>query len=138
MNAVIFNRAAAAAGILALAFAVLVGGASQSTAEGPSETECQDAFDDSSASTYCPNPSISVSDSKCDVSASCSVTVTLNFSDADSVERTYTPSLSAVISEPDLERMNVCFGKNSAGKWGAYVVLGCRHKPGDHCRGRGE
>ena len=125
MNAVVFNRAAAAAGILAFAFAVLVGGVSQSTADAPTQTECSEAWDESPAADYCSNTTISVAEEECDVTASCSVEVTLNFTNGATDSKIYTPSVDLATSLGKVDDIDICFYTNPSGKWVAYTRVGC-------------
>ena len=109
-------------GMLALAVAVLLGGPLD-PAEAKSAKQCTltvsdctgDWNENASARPYCPSPTIAVSDCKCDLDGSCSITATVTAADGTVSSTTWTPSLDMIARPDQVDDIDVCFSKNSAG-----------------------
>lgn len=118
-NALPFSRAAATAGIIAVAFGMLVAGASDSSAERrPTLTaaNCTSEWNrNSAARTYCSNPTISVTDNQCELDGSCSITATVTDADGGTADTTWTPSMDLTLEKNKVSGIDICFKKNSAG-----------------------
>ena len=118
-NALPLRRAAATAGIVALALGMLVAGTSESSAQGQQTLtveQCTSEWNrNGNARTYCSNPTISVTGNECELDGSCSITATVTDADGSTASTTWTPSMDLTLERSKVSDIDICFKKNSAG-----------------------
>ena len=78
------------------------------------------------AESYCTTPTFTVSDCNCEVEATCSVTADVIAPNGTRTSTTWTPSLDMTVSSHQVDDIDICFKKNSAGTaFTATLKTGC-------------